>query len=59
LWIGPTQGVAEVESIFNLIDHLQYQDRPNYVEIENLLLYIYNKYEMNASPAVIGQNTKW
>lgn len=58
LWIGPTANVSEVEQVFNQIDKLQYQDRPNYGEIETLLLAIYNNYEMNASNI---QNivTKW
>ena len=60
LWVGPTAKIREVEQIFHLIDKLYYQDRPNYLAIENLLLSIYNNYEM--LPSHIGasaQVTRW
>lgn len=59
LWIGPTHGIPEVELIFNQIDKLQYQDRPDYSAIENLLFEIYNKYEMNATYGINGVVSKW
>jgi serine/threonine protein kinase len=58
LWIGPTHGIPEVELIFNQIDKLQYQDRPDYAAIENLLFDIYNKYDMIESRGENGQ-AKW
>jgi hypothetical protein len=46
LWIGPTRDVPQVEIIFNLIEKLAYEDRPDYDEIHNQIVSIYNEFEM-------------
>lgn len=46
LWVGPTKGVKEVEEILKQITSLHYADMPDYQEVINQLLSIYNNYDM-------------
>lgn len=59
LWVGPTKGVAEVEEILKLIQNLHYQDMPDYQEVTNQLLSIYNNYDMVKRPDEGGTSSSF
>lgn len=49
LWTGPTKVMVEVQQIFEHIESLDYEDCPDYNLILNLLVEIYNRYEMQTT----------
>ena len=51
LWVGPTAKIAEMHAIFNHIDKLAYEDKPDYHYIKKQLLQIYNNYDIYPIPA--------
>ena len=48
LWVGPTKSITEMHSIFQHIDKLSYEERPDYNFIKQQLLQIYNNYDIVA-----------